>query len=253
MDERFEKTLDARPLPQQRRSFQIWKPRRCCRKSLAFRVLSISGLKGLWMQDLCRSNAEAFGSKSLGIAENGYGWATQGRLWQWRLWATLNTLRKTICFLPGPAPTHGWYTIQSDAPINYFKYLLRRSQKTFLLFCHQHRISRSTTLPELTYKLLQQQSKHQDTYRFLKRQKHCNTNWYRKENKTLWTEAFIDTTSGSIESFANYQNTYNTSNNPADAGFLKKTTTSTSTSTIAAPPAPANSMLKYMIMGDRCC
>ena len=131
MDERFEKTLDARPLPQQRRSFQIWKPRRCCRKSLAFRVLSISGLKGLWMQDLCRSNAEAFGSKSLGIAENGYGWATQGRLWQWRLWATLNTLRKTICFLPGPAPTHGWYTIQSDAPINYFKYLKEQPENFF--------------------------------------------------------------------------------------------------------------------------
>ena len=75
--------------------------------------------------------------------------------------------------------------------------------------CHQHRSNGSATLSEPTYRLTeQQQSKHQDTHRLIERQKHCNKNWNRKENKTRRIEAFIYTTTSSTKSLAHHQNTH---------------------------------------------
>ena len=62
---------------------------------------------------------------------------------------------------------------------------------------------------KFTYRLTeQQQSKHQDTHRLIERQKHCNKDWNREENKTRRIEASIYTTTSSTQSLAHYQNTH---------------------------------------------
>ena len=77
------------------------------------------------------------------------------------------------------------------------------------IICHQHGSNRSITLSESTHRSTEhQQSKHQDTHRLIERQKHCDKNRNRKENKARWTETSIYTTTCSTQSLAHHQNTH---------------------------------------------
>ena len=77
------------------------------------------------------------------------------------------------------------------------------------IVCHQHRSNGSITLSESTHRFTEhQQSKHQNTHRLIERQKHCNKDRNRKENKARWIETSIYTTIGSTKSFAHHQNTH---------------------------------------------